>query len=47
MGFNVFLTLCVDLLHELELGIWKSVFIHLLRMLESVSQAQKYKMDVR
>lgn len=27
--------LVVDLLHELELGVWKNLFIHLLRILES------------
>ena len=30
--------LVVDLLHEFELGIWKVVFIHLLRILESVDE---------
>jgi len=32
-GFNYFLLYLVDLLHEFELGIWKNIFIHLLRML--------------
>lgn len=27
----------VDLLHEFELGIWKAVFAHLIRILESVN----------
>jgi hypothetical protein len=27
--------LVVDLLHEFELGVWKALFIHLLRILES------------
>jgi hypothetical protein len=27
--------LVVDLLHEMELGVWKSIFIHLLRILAS------------
>jgi hypothetical protein len=26
----------VDLMHEVELGIWRSLFIHLLRILECV-----------
>jgi hypothetical protein len=32
-GFNYFLLYLVDLLHEFELGIWKNIFIHLLRLL--------------
>ena len=28
--------LVVDLLHEFELGVWKAVFIHLLRILDSL-----------
>lgn len=36
MGFDFFLMLVVDLLHEFELGVWKAVFIHLLRILDSL-----------
>jgi hypothetical protein len=32
-GFNLFLMLVVDLLHEFELGVWKAIFIHLIRIL--------------
>ncbi|KAA1473807.1 hypothetical protein DENSPDRAFT_780478, partial [Dentipellis sp. KUC8613] len=32
-GFNIFDALVVDLLHEFELGVWKAVFIHLIRVL--------------
>ena len=28
--------LVVDLLHEFELRVWKSIFIHLLRILDSL-----------
>lgn len=35
IGFNIFNALVVDLLHEFEIGIWKNLFIHLLRLLES------------
>jgi hypothetical protein len=31
--------LVVDLLHEFELGVWKAVFIHLLRIIESVDES--------
>lgn len=30
--------LVVDLLHEFELGVWKNIFIHLLRIVASVNQ---------
>ncbi|KAF8834345.1 hypothetical protein BDN67DRAFT_992684 [Paxillus ammoniavirescens] len=30
LGFNFYLMLVVDLLHEFELGVWKAIFIHLL-----------------
>lgn len=32
-GFNFFPMLVVDLLHEFELGVWKAVLTHLLRIL--------------
>ena len=31
--FHYFSLLAVDLIHEFELGVWKAVFIHLIRML--------------
>ncbi|TFK50717.1 hypothetical protein OE88DRAFT_1630361 [Heliocybe sulcata] len=34
-GFNVFSMFVVDLLHEFELGVWKVVFTHLIRILHS------------
>ncbi|KAH6908719.1 hypothetical protein BKA70DRAFT_1426611 [Coprinopsis sp. MPI-PUGE-AT-0042] len=34
-GFDVFSSLVVDLMHEFELGVWKALFIHLIRMLEA------------
>lgn len=30
---NFFKLLVVDMLHEFELGVWKAIFIHLLRIL--------------
>jgi hypothetical protein len=36
-GFNPFPMLVVDLMHEFELGIWKAVFSHLIRMLYAIS----------
>lgn len=39
--------LVVDLLHEFELGVWKSLFIHLLRMLECVRPSLLNELDRR
>ena len=35
LGFNLFCMLVVDLMHEFELGIWKVLFTHLLRILSA------------
>jgi len=37
LDFNVFPMLVVDLLHEFELGVFKSVFKHLLRLLNTIN----------
>ncbi|KAI0309335.1 hypothetical protein OF83DRAFT_1072198, partial [Amylostereum chailletii] len=34
LGFNIHQTLAFDVLHEWEGGVWKSVFIHLLRLVK-------------
>ena len=39
LGFDVFEILLPDLLHEMELGVWKSLYIHLLRILDSVDES--------
>ncbi|KZP19824.1 hypothetical protein FIBSPDRAFT_665092, partial [Athelia psychrophila] len=40
-GFNIYPTLVVDLMHEFELGVWKGLFIHLLRILEAYDKKTK------
>ncbi|KZP03728.1 hypothetical protein FIBSPDRAFT_904798 [Athelia psychrophila] len=35
LGFNIYLALVVDLMHEFELGVWESLFLHILRILEA------------
>jgi hypothetical protein len=37
----------VDLLHEVELGVWKAVFIHLLRLLDCRNENLKHELDRR
>ncbi|KJA12927.1 hypothetical protein HYPSUDRAFT_209987 [Hypholoma sublateritium FD-334 SS-4] len=39
LGFNLFTIFLVDFMHEFELGVWKKVFIHLLRILQSINGA--------
>jgi hypothetical protein len=39
--------MAVDLLHEFELGVWRSLFIHLLRILESVNPDLLHELDRR
>jgi hypothetical protein len=34
-------------MHEYELGVWKALFIHLLRMLEATDKALIHKLDGR
>lgn len=37
LHFNLFPSLVVDLMHEFELGIWKHIFVHLIRLLHAAS----------
>lgn len=39
--------LTVDLLHEFELGVWKQLFVHLVRILGATDKALINKMDLR
>ena len=47
LGFNLFMMLVVDLLHEFELGVWKAIFTHLLRMLDSLKNGKLHELDRR
>ena len=44
-GFDFFLMLVVDLLHKFELGVWKSILIHLLRMIDSLKGSMLAELD--
>ena len=46
-GFDFFLMLVVDLLHKFELGVWKSIFIHLLRIVNSLKGTILAELDCR
>ncbi|KAG1833197.1 hypothetical protein DFJ58DRAFT_643689, partial [Suillus subalutaceus] len=47
LGFNIFCALVVDLLHEFEIGIWKSLFIHLLCIICVQDKALIHELDQR
>ncbi|KAJ3536274.1 hypothetical protein NMY22_g6101 [Coprinellus aureogranulatus] len=36
LGLDMYQMLAVNILHEFEIGVWKSLFIHLLRLLEAI-----------
>ncbi|KAG2005526.1 hypothetical protein CC2G_001925 [Coprinopsis cinerea AmutBmut pab1-1] len=46
-GFDFHDMLVVDLMHEIELGVWKDLFIHLLRILESMDKSNINELDKR
>ena len=39
--------LVVDIMHEFELGVWKALFIHLLRMLNALDKSLVDELDRR
>ncbi|TEB29042.1 hypothetical protein FA13DRAFT_1597683, partial [Coprinellus micaceus] len=39
-GLDVYGLIAVDILHEVEIGVWKSLFIQLLRLLEAVNTSR-------
>ena len=47
LGFDFFGMLAVDLLHEFELGVWKGIFIHLLRILTAINPMLLNTLDQR
>jgi hypothetical protein len=41
----MFSTLVVDLLHEVELRVWKAIFIHLLHILDCQNKCLIHELD--
>jgi hypothetical protein len=39
--------LVVDLMHEFELGVWKALFIHLIRILQAADKTLVDELDRR
>jgi hypothetical protein len=46
-GLSIYALLTVDLLHEVELGVWKALFIHIIRILSSHSPEAVNELDRR
>ncbi|KAG2737094.1 hypothetical protein P692DRAFT_20762571, partial [Suillus brevipes Sb2] len=46
-GFNIFIALVVDLLHEVELGVWRMLLVHLLRILTALNKDLIHEVDRR
>ncbi|KIM52324.1 hypothetical protein SCLCIDRAFT_141352 [Scleroderma citrinum Foug A] len=46
-AFDLFCMLVIDLLHEFELGVWKAIFTHLLRLPESLNPSMVHELDHR
>jgi hypothetical protein len=46
-GDNFFLMFLIDLMHEVEIGSWKALFIHLLQILASVDESTLHELDRR
>ncbi|KAJ3524296.1 hypothetical protein NMY22_g11058 [Coprinellus aureogranulatus] len=46
-GLDVYSLVAVDILHEVEIGVWKSLFIQLLRLLEVVDKASINVLNTR
>jgi hypothetical protein len=46
-NFNLFDLFVVDFMHEVELGVWRSLFIHPIRILHAVNPALIHELDLR
>jgi hypothetical protein len=47
VGFDIHKAITIDFLHEVELGVWKALFTHLVRMLQSKNKNLVLKLDER
>ncbi|KAF8512575.1 hypothetical protein JB92DRAFT_3169848 [Gautieria morchelliformis] len=46
-SFNKYQVFPVDIMHEVELGVWKAGFMHLIRLLNALSPDQVHKLNKR
>ncbi|KAF8833975.1 hypothetical protein BDN67DRAFT_863774, partial [Paxillus ammoniavirescens] len=45
MGFDLFVMLMVDILHEFELGVWKVILVHLLHIVDCPKKSMTHELD--
>ena len=45
--FDIFRVLLSDVVHDVEIGVWLMIFIHLLRMLDAKDETLKAELDRR
>jgi hypothetical protein len=44
---NLYDLLAIDLMHEFELGVWKAVLVHLLRIIDSLGRTAEATINSR
>jgi hypothetical protein len=47
LGFDIYDIAAVDILHEVEIGVWKGLFTHLIRLLEATGTGRTEIVDRR
>jgi hypothetical protein len=47
LGYDYFSMFVVDIMHDFELGDWRALFIHLLRILDAVDSSLVVELDRR
>ena len=45
-NFDLPRMLVVDFMHEFELGVWKALFVHLIRILHAAAQGRRLVADL-
>lgn len=47
LGFDLYRMFLPDIMHEFDSGVWRSTFIHLIRILSSISESKVYELNRR
>jgi hypothetical protein len=47
LGYNYYEMFGLDVLHEFELGVWKMILVHLIRVLDSLPENRLHLLDQR
>lgn len=46
-GFDIYRALVPDVMHEIELGVWKATMTHLVRIITTIGQSQINNLNSR